>query len=406
MAPSRTDSSIYEELNVSTVVNAAGTKTRIGGSLIRTEAVEAMADAAGAFARISDLQAQASERIAAVTGAEAGYVTSGAAAGLELAAAACLAEDNVEVMARLPDTDGVADEIVMPRTHRTGYDHALRAAGATIVDVGTNDRTLGTGATDVEPWEFDAAIGDDTAAIAVMQKEYTTPALERVVEVAHRNDVPVIVDAAAELPPKRNLERFVATGADLVVFSGGKAVRGPQSTGIVAGRADLVGSIAMQQLDMHAEPSVWDPPEGMFGGADFEGVPRQGIGRSLKVGKEELVGLLKALELFQAEDHDALERAWHDRADAIADGLGDVDGFAVTIETGAKAAAPEVAVRVDRQTAGVTAVELVRTLRSEDPRVFVAADDAPEGRFAVNPMCLDDAQAEYVVERISAAVEN
>ena len=207
MTTGRTDSSIYEELNVSTVVNAAGTKTRIGGSLIRTEAVEAMADAAGAFARISDLQAQASERIAAVTGAEAGYVTSGAAAGLELAAAACLAEDNVEVMARLPETDGVADEIVMPRTHRTGYDHALRAAGATIVDIGTNDRTLGTGATDVEPWEFDAAIGDDTAGVAVMQKEYTTPALERVVEVAHRNDVPVIVDAAAELPPKRNLER-------------------------------------------------------------------------------------------------------------------------------------------------------------------------------------------------------
>jgi L-seryl-tRNA(Ser) seleniumtransferase len=169
-----TDGSIYDELDVPPVVNAAGTKTRIGGSRIRAEAVEAMSDAAEQFVRISDLQARASDLVAEATGAEAGYVTSGAAAGLELAAAACIAGEDPAAMARLPDTTELADAVVMPRTHRTGYDHAVRAAGATIVDVGTNDRHLGTGSTDVEPWELAAAIDEETAAVAVVQKEYGT----------------------------------------------------------------------------------------------------------------------------------------------------------------------------------------------------------------------------------------
>jgi L-seryl-tRNA(Ser) seleniumtransferase len=396
---------IYEELDVPTVVNAAGTKTRIGGSLIREEAVEAMASAAESFVRISDLQARASELIAEATGAEAGYVSSGAAAGLELAAAACIAEDDPAVMARLPDTEGVADEIVMPRTQRSGYDHALRAAGAEIVDVGTNDRHLGTGATDVEPWELDDAIGEDTAAVGVIQKDYNTPALETFVDVAHRNDVPIIVDAAAELPPTSNLERFVDAGVDLVVFSGGKAVRGPQSTGIIAGREDLVGSIAMQQLDMHAEPTVWEPPEGIFGGIDVEGVPRQGIGRPLKVGKEELAGLLKAFELFIEEDQDALNDEWLDRSQAVEDGLDDISGVSTSLATGAKNAAPTVVVDVDADAATKSAVELVRTLRNEEPKIFVGADDAPNGAISINPMCLTDEEADYVVARIRDAFD-
>jgi len=406
MGDSTPSTDVYEDLNVPTVVNAAGTKTRIGGSLIRPEAVEAMAAAADEFVRISDLQARASEMIADATGAEAGFVSSGAAAGLELAAAACIAGDDPSVMARLPSTDDTANEILMPRTHRTGYDHALRAAGADVVDVGTNDRHLGTGATDVEPWELDAAIDGDTAAVAVVQKEYTRPSLRSVTTVAHRNDVPVIVDAAAEVPPVGNLERFVDDGADLVVFSGGKAIRGPQSTGIVAGRADLVGSIAMQQLDMHAEPSVWDPPAGIFGGIDVEGVPRQGIGRSLKVGKEELVGLLRALELFLAEDHDALASEWREQAERIETALSRINGFDPSITAGAKAVAPEVVVAVDPDLTGISATAIVRTLRREEPRVFLGADDVPEGRFSVNPMCLGDDETEYVLERIRATVES
>ena len=393
--------SVYDEIGVPAVINAAGTKTRIGGSRIRGEALEAMADAATGFARISDLQARASELIADLTGAEAGYVASGAAAAMTLGAAAAIAGDDPAAMARLPDTDGRPSEIVMPRTHRTGYDHALRAAGAGIVDVGTNDYHLGTGAANVEPWEIAAAITDETAAVAYVQKPYTQPPLEAVVEVAHDAGVPVIVDAAAELPPRANLSRFVDAGADLVVFSGGKAIRGPQTTGILAGRADLVESAALQQLDMHAADEAWEPPTELFDPSDVDGVPRQGLGRPMKVGKEELAGLIKALELFVEEDHDARVAEWRDRAERIAGGLADVEGLACSIADADKTAvAPEVV--VDAESAGVAASDLVATLRREDPRVYVGADDLRESSFTINPMCLTDDEADYVVERIRA----
>ncbi|WP_123538663.1 aminotransferase class V-fold PLP-dependent enzyme [Halosimplex salinum] len=397
-----TDDTVYAELGVPTVVNAAGTKTRIGGSRIRPEAREAMDRAAEEFVRLSDLQAAASDRIAEVTGAEAGYVTNGAAGALMLGAAACIAGTDPGVAARLPDTESVADEIVMPRTHRTGYDHALRTAGATIVDVGTNDATLGTGARNVEPWEYADAIGEDTAAVAHVYKSYEGPPLDEVCEIAHDHGVPVVVDAAAELPPVENLSWFTEQGADLVAFSGGKGIRGPQTTGILAGRADLIESVAAQHLDTHATESVWDPPERLLDADRFDGVPRQGVGRPLKVGKEELVGLLAALDAFLEEDHETTRGEWRDRADAVAAALAGVDGLSTTIEDGAKSVAPTVSVAVDAERAGASAAGLVLTLRREDPRVFVGADGVDEGTFAVSPMCLTDEEAEYVVERIRA----
>ncbi|UPV76827.1 aminotransferase class V-fold PLP-dependent enzyme (plasmid) [Halorussus limi] len=397
---------IYEELGVPHVVNATGTKTRIGGSRIRPEAVDAMARASEAFVRLSDLQARASELIADVTGADAGYVASGAASALALGAAACIAGDDLGAMARLPDTEGVADEIVMARTHRTGYDHALRAAGATVVDVGTNDKHLGTGSRNVEPWEIEDAIGEDTAAVAYVEKSYTEPPLDVVCDIAHDNGVPVIVDAAAELPPTSNLSAFVDAGADLVAFSGGKAVRGPQTTGILAGREELVESVAAQHLDMHAAEQVWEPARELVDPEELGGVPRQGIGRPMKVGKEELVGLIRALELFVEEDHDALTEEWRERAERISADLDSVAGFDTSLTADDKTAvAPEVIVSVDPDVAGVSAADVVGGLRREEPRVFVGADALPAGEFTVNPMCLTDAEADYAVERIAAQVE-
>jgi L-seryl-tRNA(Ser) seleniumtransferase len=394
---------IYERLGVPTVINAAGTKTRISGSLMREEAADAMHEAAEAFVRISDLQARASELIADATGAEAGYVTSGASAALTLAAAACIAGEDLGVMARLPETEGVADEIVMPRSHRTGYDRALRTAGAAIVDVGANDHHLGTGAENVEPWEIASAITEDTVAVAYVAKPYTTPPLADVVDVAHERDVPVIVDAAAELPPTRNLSRFVETGADLVAFSGGKAIRGPQTTGILAGREHLVRSVALQHLDVHAAEEVWDPPSDLVDVGTLPGVPRQGIGRSMKVGKEELVGLLRALERFLEEDDEARLAEWHGRAERIAAALGDVEPFTVALANDDKThAVTQVVVTVDEGEPGTSATDLVRTLRAEDPRVFVGADDLADARITINPMCLTDEEADYVVDRIVA----
>ena len=392
--------SIYEDLDVPTVVNAAGTKTRVGGSLIRAEAAEAMRDAANGFAHLSDLQSRASELIAEATGAEAGYVTCGASAALLLASAACIAGDDLAAMARLPDTEDLPSEIVMPRTHRTGYDHALRAAGATIVDVGTNDPHLGTGASAVKAWELDAAIGPETVAVAYVEKPYLGPDLSDVVEIAHANDVPVIVDAAAELPPTKNLSAFVETGADLVAFSGGKAIRGPQTTGILAGRRELIESVALQHLDWHVDEAVWQPPAGLIDRDRVEGVPRQGIGRSAKVGKEEIVGLIRALELFREEDQDALKREWRARAERIADGLDGRAGIEAKVDAASKTAvSPEVTVRIDDYT-DRSACSLVHDLFDADPRIVVGADGAADGELTISPMCLTDAEADLVVDRV------
>lgn len=398
-----TDSTIYDDLGVPRVINAAGTKTRIGGSLIRPAAMEAMARAAEDFARISDLQARASELIQDVTGAEAGYIASGAAACMTLGVAACIAGTNLGVMNRLPATPGVSDEVVMPRTHRNGYDHAIRAAGATIIDIGNNDNKLGTGSKNTELWELADAIDEDTAGVAYMQKHDSQPPLADVVEIAHEEGVPVLVDAAAELPPKANLTKFIEQGADLVVFSGGKAIRGPQSTGILAGRRDLIESAAMQHLDMHVAEEVWDPPSELIDLSRFDGVPRQGIGRGTKVGKEELVGIIRALELFLDEDTEALLADWQSKAEHIADRLSDAAGYETSIQAAGKTnAAATVWVTVDRPIAGCDAETLVRDLRNENPRIFVGPDHIDTGEFTVNPMCLSDEQVEYVTDRLLA----
>ncbi|WP_121744866.1 aminotransferase class V-fold PLP-dependent enzyme [Natronorubrum halophilum] len=398
--------SIYDELGVPRVINAASTKTRIGGSLIRPEAVEAMARAAESFVRISDLQRRASEVISDVTGAEAGYVASGAAACLTLGTAACIARDDLGTMSRLPHAPEAPNEVIMPRTHRNGYDHAIRLAGARIVDVGNNDNHLGTGSVNTELWEIEDAITEDTAAIAYMQKSYSQPELSDVADVAHEHDVPVIVDAAAELPPKRNLTRFIDEGADLVVFSGGKAIRGPQSSGILAGKQDLIESAALQHLDMHVAESVWEPPQDVIDLEGYAGVPRQGVGRPLKVGKEEIVGLIRALELFVEEDHEACVAEWTERTDRIAAELREESGLSITVTEGEKTAvAPEVFVRIDPETAGIDATTLVGQLRKENPRIFVGPDNLHESAFTVNPMCLTDDEADYVVERIRSYLE-
>ncbi len=394
---------IYEDYDVPTVVNGAGMKTRIGGTLMREEAVAAMSEAAEAFARISDLQARASELIAEATGAEAGYVASGAAACLTLAAAASIAEADPGAMAALPDTEDLPDEIIMARTHRTGYDRAFRNAGATITEIGTNDRHLGTGSQDVERWEITDAIGENTAAVGYIEKSYLSPDLETVADVAHEYDVPVIVDAAAELPPASNLSRFVEAGADMVVFSGGKAIRGPQSTGILAGKQRYISSVAMQHLDTHAATEVWSPPASLIDRSSVDGVPRQGIGRPMKIGKEELIGVIRALELFIEEDHDALQAEWRSRAEAIADELSDHPALGTHIRAGGKAdIAPTVDVTVAEAVLEETLVELVQSLRDESPRVYVGADNLDEGQFAVSPVCLTDEEAEYLVERVLA----
>ncbi len=395
------ENAFYDDLGVPTVINAASTKTRISGSLIRPEAVEAMNQAAESFVRVSDLQAAASGLISEVTGAEAGYVANGAAACLTLGTAAAIAGEDFGAMSRLPDTTGVPDEVIMPNTHRNGYDHAIRAAGANIVTVGNNDSRLGTGSKSTELWEIEDAIGEETAAISYMEKPYTTPPLPDVVKVAHEHDVPIIVDAAAELPPAENLSKFIDHGADMVAFSGGKAIRGPQTSGILAGKQEYIRSAALQHLDMHVAEEVWNPPTEIFGEDPVPGVPRQGIGRPLKAGKEEIAGLIRALELFVDEDQDARMAEWNGFADLIYDGLTGITGVELDRREGGKLmAAPEVLVELDPDETGIDAVELVANLRNENPRIFVGSDDLMENAFGINTICLSEEESQYIVDRL------
>src|SRR3989440_3920660 len=268
-------SGVYEELGVRPLINAAGTQTRYGGGPRPQEVVQAMAEAASACVRMEDLQEAAGRVIAGVTGAEAGYVTSGAAAGLTLSAAACLAGLDVARMDRLPDTTGMANEIIVQRAHRNAYDHAVRAAGARFVEVGY----LGyPGAGGTHPWQIEAAITERTAALywATIDARGVVP-LDEMCRIAHHHGLPVIVDAAAALPPAENLRRFVAAGADLVTFSGGKAIGGPQASGILCGRRDLIESVALQQQDMDVHPGTWTLRHRYLESGRLPGPPHHGI---------------------------------------------------------------------------------------------------------------------------------
>src|SRR5205807_2031182 len=228
-------------------------------------------------------------------GAEAGLVPAGAAAGLMLGTAAILAGDDLGRMERLPDTADMPHEFVVAREHRNGYDHAVRAAGARFVEVGFHEIVAGAGVRRAEAWEYEAAFGPKTAGVLVVHDAHAAPPLAELVRRAHAHQLPVLVDAAGELPPRANLRALIATGADLVVFSGGKAIRGPQATGILCGRRDLIGPAALQMLDMDDHIELWEPPANLIDKKRLAGLPRHGIGRALKVSKEQIVALLTAL---------------------------------------------------------------------------------------------------------------
>ena len=285
------------------------------------EVAQAMAEASQWCVDLGELQGRACELIAEATGAEAGYVTAGAAAGLMLGTAACLTGLDPARMNRLPDTTGMPNEVVVARSQRNMYDHAVAQAGAKLIEVGIPDRFSGAGVRDAQVWEYEAAISEWTAAILYVAQGHSEPPLGEIVQMAHRRSIPVIVDAAAQLPPAGNLKRFISEGADLVAFSGGKALGGPQASGILAGRRDLIQSAALQQLDHDTYFEQWSPPASLFDKSKLVGFPASGIGRVAKCGKEEVVGLLTALRLFLEQDHEEAHQRWLASCGEIAAGL-------------------------------------------------------------------------------------
>jgi L-seryl-tRNA(Ser) seleniumtransferase len=294
---------IYRRLGVRPVINGRGATTAVGGALMEPETLAAMADAAGAFVDVEELNARVGEEIARLTGAEAGYVTSGSAAGMALAAAACIAGADPERIQKLPDSDGWANEIVVHRSHRLNYDQMFRLGGGRLVEIGIPSGT--------ERWELERAIGERTAAVAWVDSRVVGPGalpFAVVVEVAHAAGVPIVVDAASTLPPVDHLRTWIRQGADLVIYSGGKGIRGPQDSGLLAGQADLIAA------------------------ARANGSPRAGIGRGMKVSKEAMAGLWVALRRFEQTDHVA-ERDRHlAEAHLIADGLAGRDDARCAIE--------------------------------------------------------------------------
>jgi len=397
--------SIYDRFGVRTRINAAGLLTRLGGSLMPAEVLDAMTEAAGSFVDMAELQAAASAVIARHTGAEAGLVTAGAAAALTLGTAACLAGLDPARMDRLPETDDIPNEILMCRTHRTGYDHAIRAAGARIREVGFNDRATGAGVRDVEAWELETAITPRTVAIAYAASPGSQPPLSEVVAVGRRHALPVLVDAAAQLPPLDNLRRFTAEGAGLVAFSGGKAIRGPQGTGILCGRRDLVAAAALQQLDMDFRPETWRPPEDYLLRAALRGIPHHGIGRGFKVSKEEIVGLLVALERFVTLDHAAEQTRQEALLAAIRERLAGAPHIQARLLSAAETGRdPLLELRVDETGLGRSAFALALTLQQGDPPLHLGERRAPEGILIINPVGLREGEAAIVAARLRAVL--
>ena len=369
----------YESLGVRRRINAAGALTRLGGAVMAPEVMAAMAAASRASVDIGELQDAASSRIAEATGAEAGLVTTGAAAALTLAAAASIARWDVAKMAALPHADAFPRDILIPRTHRTGYAHALAASGARLVDIGHNDRGTGAGVRGLEAWEIETALTPSVVAMAFSVNAISIVDLPTAIAVCRINNIPLIVDAAAQLPPKENLRRFSAMGVDLVAFSGGKALGGPQASGILAGRRDLVASALLQQLDMDVAPETWVPPR-LVDRANLHGVPHHGIGRGFKAGKEEIVGLLTALDRFVKADDASDNAALEARLKKIAAALAGLDVTLVPAKQTGRVPVLEIAM--------ADALAVSARLQRNDPPVHLSERHAARGVLTLDPQVL------------------
>lgn len=392
---------IFEELSVPTVINAAGTLTRLGGTLMSPVAKEAMAAASEAAVPIDALQAGASRVLGELTGAEAGMVTSGCFAALAIGTAACVARLNVTIMNRLPaHAARNGCEVVISRHHRNSYDRAFELCGCTLVEVGYLDTYLGVGVREVEPEEIAAAITPRTVAVAYVAMEGMGPSLRVIADVAHDAGLPVIVDAANQVPPVRNLRKFIAEGADLVAMSGGKALRGPQSSGYLFGRRELVASALLQQLDMDTLPESWVPPD-LIEKHKLKGVPRHGFGRGFKVGKEEIAGAMAALLDF-TKNVEAYQEVWKDQCLLVAAELKGIAGlraiFQSSTETGR---VPLLFLEFDDP---VSARETITNLRNGEPPIFLNERWLDRGQLIFNPVGLGTGQEQVVASRLQVAI--
>ena len=373
-------SQIYEQLGVRRLINCATTYTRIGGSIMQPQVAQAMADSAGVFVNLVDLQAAVGDKLAELTHNEAAYVSNGAAAALALATAACITGDDVSLMARLPmETDGLKNEVVVHRTQRNWYDIAIRQVGVKLIEIGHIMET--------QPWELDAAINERTAAVVYFAGAHlnrNTLPLEYVVERAHARGVPVIVDAAAQVPPVENLWHFTQeVGADIAIFSGGKCLSGPQNSGMAVGSRKIIEAMRLN------------------------GPPNQRIGRAMKVSKEAMVGLLSAVEYYLTLDPDEEYRKWSGIVDLWLEAWEERAPETAVITRDDWNEAGEPIPRIILKLKDGTPVDrdgLVEILRNGDPAIEVVLHDPTAVAFS--PHMLQPGEAERVTRRVSEVLYN
>lgn len=373
---------VYQRLGVRRVINADARLTRLGGSIMPPEVLAAMAEASQWYVDIFELQRAVGRRIAELTHNEAAYVCTGAAAGLFLATLACMTGPDLTAITRAVETMPAPvlpkDEVIIHTAHRIPYDPAIRLAGARLVEIGTVLQTF--------PWELEAAISDRTAAVVYMAGEHLSRGalpLPEVIAIAHAHGIPVIVDAAAQLPPPENLWRFTRDlGADLAVFSGGKDLRGPQPSGLVLGRADLIEAVFLH------------------------GAPHQRLGRPMKVGREEMVGLLTAIELYLREDHAARIARYETIVQDWVDQFNQLPGTTARRDFPNEAGqpVPRLLLELDPERAGLTGAELRQRLWDGDPRIAVAP--AGERGVYITPDTLEPGEEALIAERVTTIVRD
>ncbi len=359
----------YQRLEIKPLINANGYITTMGGSIMPDSVVEAMVHASRHYIPLNTLHAQVSARIAELTGAESAFVCAGAASGLLLAGAACLTGTDAGRIQRLPQTDNPCNEFVISLVDPHYYVHqGFQLCGGKLVKVGTREA--------VTPADYQAAIGEHTAAAVFFLGRQPKQELGPVIDVAHAADVPVIVDAADQVPPRTNLTELTGRGADLVVFSGGKGLRGPQCTGLILGRKDLVEACRLNSS------------------------PHSAMGRGMKVGKEEIAGLLAAVELFMSQDEDAVIAEWERRCRHIGAAVEDIEGLKLEYHPPFSLPIPPGAPRLDIHfdaAAPLSARDTLKALEAGDPSIMAGGGD---DRLRISTHPLQDGEAEIIARRL------
>jgi L-seryl-tRNA(Ser) seleniumtransferase len=359
----------YLALGVRPFINCCSVRTMHGGSLMLPEVRAAIDAASRQFVNLDELMEAAGRRIAELTGAEWGIVTCGSAAAVALGTAACVAGNDPVKMVRLPFTDGMVNRVIIPRKQRFAYDQAVRMIGCHIVEIDTSE-------------ELDRALAEPVALIVLLgkQEHLSGVRLEEIAAVAKPRGIPIMVDAASE-----HIERpspWLARGADLVIYSGGKFLRGPQTSGLLLGNKGLC-------------QAAWR-----------NGSPHQALGRPMKVSKEDIVGVIAALEIwFGGRDEAAERQKWQDDCAAVAERLGQIDGVrGEVLEPAGVDRVPRLKIVWDRSRYPLDGLALRQAVLDGEPRVMLDDNSAADNSIAIDPFQLQPGEAAQVGDAVVAAL--